>query len=143
MHAAYYHQHCGFDLYFEAKIAAELAAFMQSFNPQCDGLWTAVAADRIAGSVAIVGAEASTKGARLRWLIVAQEYQGGGIGKSLLRRAIDFCRKTGFQRVYLTTFAGLDVASHLYGQKGFVLIEEQEDCHWGKSVLEQTFELIL
>jgi GNAT superfamily N-acetyltransferase len=143
MHAAYYYQHWGFDLYFEAKIAAELASFMQSFNPQCDGFWSAIVDGRIVGSVAIVGTEASTKGTRLRWLIVEQEYQGGGIGKSLMRRAIDFCRKAGFQRVYLTTFAGLDAARHLYEQEGFVLVEEQEDCHWGKTVVEQTFELIL
>jgi GNAT superfamily N-acetyltransferase len=143
MHATYYYQHWGFDLYFEAKIATELSAFLQSFNPQRDGFWSAVIDGRIAGAVAIVGAEASTKGARLRWLIVAQEYQGSGIGKSLMRRAIDFCRTAGFPRVYLTTFAGLDAARHLYEQEGFLLIDEQEDCHWGKTVSEQTFELIL
>jgi GNAT superfamily N-acetyltransferase len=143
MHATYYYQHWGFNDYFETKTGLELVAFMKSFNPQCDGIWTAVIDDRIVGSVAIVGAEASTKGARLRWFIVEQEYRGHGIGKSLMRRAIDFCRKAGFPRVYLTTFTGLDAARHLYEQNGFKLVEEQEDCNWGKTVLEQKFELNL
>jgi GNAT superfamily N-acetyltransferase len=129
--------------FFEAKIGGELIAFMQSYNPQCDGIWTAVIDGRTVGSIAIVGTEVSTKGARLRWLIVEQKYQGGGIGKSLMSKAMDFCRKAGFQRVYLTTFVGLDAARHLYEQNGFKLIEEQEDCHWGKTVTEQKFELNL
>jgi GNAT superfamily N-acetyltransferase len=143
MHSTYYYQHWGFNDYFGTKIGLELVAFIKSFNPQCDEIWTAIIDGRIVGSVAIVGTEAGTKGARLRWLIVEQEYQGCGIGKSLMRLAIDFCRKAGFSRVYLTTFTGLDAARHLYEQNGFKLVEEQEDCTWGKILLEQKFELTL
>jgi GNAT superfamily N-acetyltransferase len=143
LHAVYYHQHWEFGLYFEAKIATELTQFMQSFNPQCDGFWTAVIADKIIGSVAIVSEKSSPATARLRWLIVDTEYQGRGLGKRLMREAIVFCKKAKLRRIYLTTFAGLDAARYLYEQEGFVLVLEQEDCHWGKTVSEQTFELIL
>ena len=42
-----------------------------------------------------------------------------------------------------TTFAGLDAARHLYERAGFVLCQESEGDHWGRTVMEQTFELRL
>jgi GNAT superfamily N-acetyltransferase len=143
LHARYYHRQWGFDLFFETKVAAELADFLHHFDPTKDGLWVAMMDNQIAGSIAISGREAGTLGARLRWLIVAPEYQGRGFGKRLMREAVDFCRRTRFKRIYLTTFAGLDAARHLYEKEGFRVVIEQEDAHWGKTVLEQTFELLL
>ena len=143
MHGRCYHQHWGFDQYFESKVAIELADFLGNFNPAQDGLWVADSDDKIVGAVAISGRDADTVGARLRWLIVAPEYQGQGLGNLLMRGAIDFCKCARFKRIYLTTFAGLDVARHLYEQLGFHVITEQKDSHWGKTVLEQTFELLL
>jgi GNAT superfamily N-acetyltransferase len=143
LHARYYHQHWGFDLFFETKVAAELADFLHYFDPAQDGLWVAMMDNQIVGSVAVSGREAGTLGARLRWLIVAPEYQGRGFGKRLMREVVDFCRQARFKRIYLTTFAGLDAARHLYEKKGFRVVIEQEDAHWGKTVREQTFELLL
>lgn len=143
LHAGYYHDNWDFGLYFETKVATELAQFLQSFNPARDGFWVALIDSRIIGSIAIVGEETSPQSARLRWLILDPEYKGRGLGKRLMRKAIDFCRKADFRRVYLTTFAGLDAARHLYERAGFRLIDEQEGAHWGKTVSEQTFELIL
>lgn len=143
LHARYYHQHWGFDLFFETKVATELADFLHHFDASQDGLWVAMTDDRIVGSVAICGRDAGTLGARLRWLIVAPEYQGRGFGNRLMREAVDFCRCGPFRRIYLTTFAGLDAARHLYEKEGFRVVVEQEDAHWGKTVREQTFELML
>ena len=143
LHAGYYHQHWGFDLFFETKVAVELADFLQHFDVMRDGLWAAVADDLIIGAIAVSGRDAATIGARLRWLIVAPQYQSRGYGKRLMRAAMDFCRQMRFKRIYLTTFAGLDAARHLYEQEGFSVMVEQEDAHWGKTVLEQTFELML
>ncbi len=142
LHASYYHRNWGFGLYFEAKIAVELAQFMQSFNPVRDGFWTVVD-DEVVGSIAIVGDQSPAQSARLRWLIIAPEYQGRGLGKSLMSETIGFCRKRNYKKVYLKTFAGLDAARYLYEQAGFDIVEEQEGSHWGKPVVEQTFELIL
>jgi hypothetical protein len=44
--------------------------------------------------------------------------------------------------VYLTTFAGLDPARHLYEKWGFNLIEEEENNSWGVSMKEQMFERV-
>jgi len=143
LHARYYHQHWGFDLFFETKVAVELADFLQHFDLMRDGLWTAMADDLIIGAIAVSGRDAAITGARLRWLIVAPQYRGRGYGKRLMCAAMNFCRQTRFKRIYLTTFAGLDAARHLYEQEGFRVVVEQEDAHWGKTVREQTFELIL
>ncbi|MFH1078682.1 MAG: GNAT family N-acetyltransferase [Pseudomonadota bacterium] len=143
LHASYYHGHWGFDLFFETKVAVELADFLQHFDSSRDGLWVAMIDDHIIGAIAISGRDAATIGGRLRWLIVAPQYQGRGYGKRLMRAAMDFCRRARFKRVYLTTFAGLDAARRLYEQEGFRIDVEQEDAHWGKTMREQTFELML
>jgi GNAT superfamily N-acetyltransferase len=140
-HAVYYHEHWGFDVSFETQVGRELSEFMAAFEEGRDGFWAATEGGRFAGSVAIDGREAHPEGARLRWFIVDQNYQGTGLGKSLLRRAVDFCRKTGFPRIYLWTFEGLHAARTLYEGEGFRLCEEHAVNQWGQQITEQMYEL--
>ncbi len=143
LHGVYYKEHWDFDLYFESKVATELSQFLNRFDSAHDGFWLLKVNGNMVGSVSVDGKEADTIGARLRWFIVDPKYQGLGLGKILLREAVDFCRRSNFRRVYLYSFAGLDPARHLYEKFGFRISEEQEDETWGKTVTEQTFELIL
>ena len=140
LHAGYYHRHWGFGLYFERKVAAGLAEFLGRFDPARDGLWLALLGHEIVGSIVIDGAPAGEEGAHLRWFIVDPGQQGLGIGKRLLKSALDFSRKCGFPRVHLWTFAGLDAARRLYETHGFVLRKEHEDRQWGVTCREQLFE---
>lgn len=143
LHATYYKKYWDFDLFFESKVATELSDFLTQFNPVHDGFWLAMTNGKIVGGVAVDGNEAQTNGARLRWFIVAPEYQGRGVGQRLLKEAIAFCRRAEFHRVYLHSFAGLDAARHVYEKFGFALREETQDKSWGRVVTEQTFELLL
>jgi GNAT superfamily N-acetyltransferase len=145
LHAKYYAEHWQLPLYFEAKAATELAAFFTRFNPAHDGVWLAHANGQIIGSIFIDGSDAAGEGARLRWFIVATEYHGHGLGNRLMEEAITFCRRVGFRRVYLTTFAGLDTARHLYEKIGFRLCSEVDGSHLTgrSSLVEQVFELLL
>jgi GNAT superfamily N-acetyltransferase len=143
MHALYYHRHWSFGLYFEAKVAAGLAEFLQRFDRERDGFWLAMHGTAIVGSIAIDGLQAETEGAHLRWFILEPGLQGRGIGRSLLAVALEHCRRQRFSRVYLWTFAGLDAARHLYESAGFRLCRELEGRQWGVAVREQMFELIL
>ncbi len=143
LHALYYSRHWGFGLFFESKVASEMAEFMSRFDEGHDGFWVLTLEDEIVGSVALDGKEAKTVGARLRWFIVDTEHQGRGFGRILLREAIGLCKRKKIHRVYLCSFAGLDAARHLYEEFGFVLKEEHEDQTWGRTVSEQTFELLL
>jgi len=106
------------------------------------GFWIAVDDQRIVGSITIDGSEAALKGAHLRWFILDPEYQGKGIGNQLMGEAMRFCEAKNFQRVSLSTFAGLDSARHLYEKWGFKLVEEYEGDTWGVRVREQVFEWV-
>ena len=44
LHGTYYQQHWGFGLFFEAKVATELASFLSRYDEQRDSFWTAVVA---------------------------------------------------------------------------------------------------
>jgi GNAT superfamily N-acetyltransferase len=143
LHGTYYYKHWGFDLFFESKVAIELSEFLRRFNEARDGFWVASVEGKIVGSIAIDGVNPDSKGAHLRWFIVAPESRGHGIGKMLLEEAVEFCRKVKFSGVYLWTFAGLEPARYLYEKCGFRLCEQCEGNQWGRAVTEQKFELIL
>ena len=140
MHAAYYHRHWGFGLFFEVKVATELAEFLARFDGERDGFWTILSGDRVMGSIAIDGLNAATEGAHLRWFIVSPEITGSGWGRRLMAEAVAFCDRQAYHRIFLWTFSGLDVARHLYEALGFHLVSEAEGRRWGARVVEQWFE---
>jgi GNAT superfamily N-acetyltransferase len=143
LHATYYHQNWGFDVSFETQVARELSEFVSEFQKNRDGFWVACVAGEFAGSIAIDGKQANVHEARLRWLIVDPAFQGSGIGSILFREALEFCRSSGYKRIYLWTFKGLDAARSLYEQAGFKLREEHNVNQWGKKLTEQMFEMDL
>ncbi|KAB2926188.1 MAG: GNAT family N-acetyltransferase [Dechloromonas sp.] len=141
MHASYYAREVGFGLPFEAKVAAELAAFCLRCEPGRDGLWLACDKDVIHGSIVIDGAHYQESGAHLRWFITSDEARGKGLGSRLLEAAMAFCQAQGYHRVYLWTFDELHAARHLYERHGFRLSRTQRGAQWGKEVNEQLFTL--
>ncbi len=143
LHATYYHKYWGFGKFFEAKVATELSEFLSRFDEDRDGFWTTCLNGRVEGSIAIDGITADSKGAHLRWFILSSELRGQGFGNRLMQRAVDFCQKRHYSRVYLWTFEGLDAARHLYEKFGFRLAEECEGAQWGTLVVEQKFVLEL
>ena len=142
-HALYYHAQWGFDVSFEAQVAREMADFAAGFDPGRDGLWAARQEGCLAGAIAIDGRHAQTAGARLRWFIVTPEFQGAGIGRQLIHRAVEFCRDRGYPKIYLWTFEGLNAARRLYETNGFSLCEEHAVAQWGQLIREQKFEMNL
>jgi GNAT superfamily N-acetyltransferase len=145
LQAIYYHRYWQMGLYFEAKAATELSAFLSRFDPARDGAWFARINEQIVGAIFIDGIDAEGEGARLRWFIVAPDYQGCGLGNRLMQEAVSFCKKVGYRRVYLTTFSGLNAARHLYEKFGFRLYHEAEGSHLTGSaaLIEQRFALVL
>jgi GNAT superfamily N-acetyltransferase len=143
VHAVYYNQHWGFDVSFETQEGRELANFIMEFNETRDGLWVAKRNNMFAGSVAIDGRQAIAEGARLRWFIVVPVFQGLGIGKELISRAVEFCKHRRYPKVYLWTFEGLDTARSIYEKHNFRLCEEHKIDQWGQHINEQKFELTL
>jgi GNAT superfamily N-acetyltransferase len=91
MHATYYHSHWNFGLFFEAKVATELAEFLRRFEKERDGFWTIRHEERVVGAIAIDGSKAATDGAHLRWFIVSPSIHGKGMGRRLMTEAASFC----------------------------------------------------
>ena len=143
LHGTYYHDHWGFGLFFEAKVATELSKFLGRYNEKRDGFWTASLEDRVEGSITIDGIHAESEGAHLRWFIISSKLRGHGVGNTLMEKAVDFCKSSNYYRVYLWTFDGLHAARHLYEKFGFRLMEQHEGTQWGAKVKEQKFILNL
>lgn len=141
LHARYYHQHVGFGLAFESKVARELSEFCEGYVEGRDGLWLVLDNDQVQGSIAIDGSKADQDGAHLRWFITSDLVRGTGLGKALLSSALMFCRSQDYDRVFLWTFEGLHAARHLYETFGFELVHQQRGTQWGLEVNEQRFEL--
>ncbi len=140
LHGTHYAQSHGFGLYFEAKVARDLAEFLLRFDPARDFFRTVLADGQVVGSIAINGGR-SGRAAHLRWFILAPEARGGGVGRRLLSEAVEFCRTRGFESVYLWTLAGLEPAGRLYREAGFSLAEEKLGTQWGKEIAEERLEM--
>ena len=143
LNGTYYHDHWGFGLFFEAKVATDLSEFLLRYDEKRDGFWTASSHGRVEGHITIDGLHSATMGAHLRYFIVCDALRGQGIGSRLIGTAMDFCKAAGHKRVYLWTFEGLLAARHLYEENGFELVEQRRGAQWGKEVNEQRFELRL
>jgi len=141
LHGAYYAREWNFGLFFEAKVASELAGFLTRYDARSDLFLAARVDHRIVGSATLDGADpdAAPGFAHLRWVIVGDEVQGVGLGRLLVARIMKFARKAGFRGVYLWTFKGLDTAKRLYLEAGFELVEEIEGNRWGRVVTQQRY----
>ncbi len=140
LHMDYYAPAWGFGLAFETKVARELSAFLARKDDKRDLFRCVFGYGQLLASITIDGAEAEREGAHLRWFIVSEAARGQGFGHELMKEAMSFCRARNYGRVYLTTFAGLDAARHLYESYGFRMVGESEVDQWQGGVREQRFE---
>jgi GNAT superfamily N-acetyltransferase len=140
-HGRYYEAEWRLGVAFEAKVAAGLGELAARLDPGRDLLLHAASAGSILGAMAVDGSGPGTSehGARIRYFILSDAARGRGIGRLLLGGAMGFIREAGFDRAWLTTFAGLDAARHLYESSGFRLDHEEVDTTWGTPLTEQRF----
>lgn len=141
LHAEYYSASHGFGLTFEAKVARELAAFLERRDPARDFFQIVVADGAVQGSVALDGSESNESVAHLRWFLISPALHGMGVGRRLLADGLAFGRVRGFSGVYLWTLTGLPAAARLYADAGFEVVEELEGTQWGRAVTEQRMTL--
>ena len=106
LHATYYQRIPGFGVFFESRVARELAQFCEAYDDDRDGLWLAHLDGGIEGAIAIDGTHAGKDGAHLRWFITSDKVRGTGIGRKLLASAVEFCRACHYDRIYLENLPG-------------------------------------
>ena len=58
-------------------------------------------------------------------LAVSTEAQGGGVGRNLLEKALEYFRELGLKQATIETFATNQVAQHLYPSMGFTEVGRQ------------------
>ncbi|HET9886423.1 MAG TPA: GNAT family N-acetyltransferase, partial [bacterium] len=66
-----------------------------------------------------------------------------GLGRRLLREAVDFSRSMDYERIFLWTVSVLHAAAHLYREFGFELVESNPGSMWGVELKEERYVLIL
>jgi N-acetylglutamate synthase-like GNAT family acetyltransferase len=141
LHGTVYAREYGYDTSFEAYVARGLAEFAESFDPKKDRIWLVEAKHRIVGSIAIVGR--SRRRAQLRWFFVHPDYGGHGMGRRLLKVALQFSKKRRYKTVFLWTTSELDTARHLYEDLGFKKAQEKEHRIWRKAIREERYNMRL
>ena len=143
MHATYYASTVGFGSFFESSLATGLADLVSRFGSSSEkrnNAWSAKIGGRIVGTVFIDGDRyIGQNRAHLRAFIVDGGARGGGIGKKLLTKAVEFVDARGFEETHLWTFSGLDAARRMYESFGFVLQQESVGRQWGVEMTEQLF----
>ncbi len=127
LHGEVYDACTGFGLPFEAFVAQTMAEFglHDRFNGR---LWLLERDQTLLGCCAIVYRQSQT--AQLRWVLLAPELRGLGLGRRLLELSIDHCRDQGYRQIVLDTTDGLEASGRLYEQLGFRIISDSPEILW-------------
>ena len=140
LHGTLYAEEFGFDHTFEPYVAIPLGEFATNQTKR-DRLWIVEKEEKVMGSVAIVSRSENI--AQLRWLILHPTLRGCGIGRTLIDKALDFCKAHRYESVFLWTIDFLDAALKLYTSAGFKLTETKIHRIWGRELTEERYELRL
>jgi DNA-binding MarR family transcriptional regulator/GNAT superfamily N-acetyltransferase len=141
MHMAYYSRTAGFGSFFEATVARGLGDLCVRLEEKGNDVWAAMDGEKIVGTIWVDGQDLGRDGkkAHLRAFIVSDEVRGGGVGRRLIEKAVEFVDEKEFQETHLWTFKGLEAARRLYVECGFEMVDEKVGKQWGKEVTEQHF----
>lgn len=141
LHGILYDQDYGYDITFEAYVAHSLAEFVLHHDPKKERIWLADYKGEIMGSIAII--KHSLEEAQLRWYLVTPYFRGKGLGKELIRKALDFAWQKKYKRIFLWTTSELNTAAYLYKKAGFMKTEEITHIVWGDMRTEEKYVLEL
>ena len=141
LHAKIYYAECGYDLEFEGYVCKTFYEFTKRYSEERDRFFIAEQDGSIIGNIAILGH--SEEEAQLRWFLIQPESRGIGLGHKLFEKAMEFCRKKGYKKVWLLTTDDQEKATAMYAREGFQLISEEHIHMWGRELIERRYELLM
>lgn len=137
-HAIVYAEEHGWDGSFRKAVAASARQIERRFRPDRERIFIAERSGDRAGSIAIVGCDATT--ARLRLFLVEPKVRGLGVGRRLLEEGLAFARAAAYARITLTTLDCLIAARHLYRSSGFGLAGTEPRHVYGHDLVEERWQ---
>jgi DNA-binding MarR family transcriptional regulator/ribosomal protein S18 acetylase RimI-like enzyme len=140
-HGALYCAEYGWNMEFEALVAAITAEFVRKFDALRERCWIAERNGQRLGCIFLVAGDGGT--ARLRLLLVEPGARGLGLGRRLVTECVEFARAAGYERVVLWTQSNLTAARHLYEQAGFHCTGRDPHRSFGHALTAETWELEL
>lgn len=141
-HGEIYAREYGWNVEFEAMVAAIVAGYVQKLQPQWERCWIAEVDGERAGSAFVVRKSATV--AQLRLLILTATARGHGVGARLTDECIAFARGKGYRKMVLWTNSNLEAARGLYARRGFRLTaSEPYEGYGGHKLVGETWELRL
>ena len=126
---------------FVAMVAKSVAEAVEAGWPDGGGIWVVERGGEFAGSVALTD-EGDGVGS-LRWVLLAPELRGAGLGRRLVGEAVERARELGMSRVELYTFSALRTAARIYREAGFRVVNSYERSDWGPTITYQEYVLEL
>lgn len=138
-HGTFYGKEYGYGVQFDYYVAKGLCEFYEKYDPVRNRVWVCEHKNIMIGFLLLMDRGDS---AQLRYFLIQTEYQGIGLGSKLLNLYMDFLHASGYKKSYLWTTDELSTAISLYKKFGFRLTEEKESNSFGKTVMEQRYDLV-
>ena len=137
-HGEIYAREYGWDTSFEALVARIVADYAGEHDPAREAAWIAELEGRRVGCVFCIAADSKT--AQLRILLVDPSARGLGLGGQLVDTCLAFARQAGYEQMKLWTNHPLAAARHIYIERGFTLVSEENHTSWGAELRGQMYE---
>jgi len=138
LQAEYYARKWELSQYYESVVAKGVAEFLLRYDPDKDFTRVVIQDGNVVGGV-VIDSRDGVMG-QLRWFFLAESLHGLGLGAQLISDAMAFVNSRNFEKIFLTTIAGLDAARRLYDRHGFNVVEEKVATTWGRELTEHRME---
>lgn len=143
-HSNLYARDDGFDETFAELVDDILTDFVACHDPDRERGWIAQqGGDRLGSIFCVDAGEDGAKIAKLRLFLLLPRARGLGLGKRMLRNAMQFAREAGYTGMQLWTHESHRAACALYAASGWQLQRSRPVHSFGVDLVEQSWRIDL